>query len=268
LNRKQNIVVVANVSENERGVHMEQIKILMPLPDYDFDPTEASIPWLACQARGWTVEFSTEYGNIAQADSYKLKGPLPGLLSASAAAKAAYNQMTEDPAYRAPILYKDINPDRYHALLLPGGDGLRMRQYFESRILQEKVLQLWQKNILIGAICHGTLVLARTINPQTGHSVLYGYKVATVPKSLDRFAYHADKWLVKHGYIMYPKCVMDEVKENLEHPDDLSMGQSFLTPYAVSDRNIVSARTYMDADLFSQHFTQALQERLTQDTGN
>jgi putative intracellular protease/amidase len=55
---------------------------------------------------------------------------------------------------------------------------------------------------------------------------------------------------------------MDEVKENLEHPDDLSMGPSFLTPYAVSDRNIVSARTYMDAEVFAQHFTQALQERI------
>jgi putative intracellular protease/amidase len=246
---------------------MEHIKILMPLPDYDFDPTEASIPWLACQKKGWAVEFSTEHGNIAQADDNRLKGSLPGLLSASAAARAAYKKMYEDPAYQAPIPYKDINPESYQGLLLPGGDGLRMRQYFESQILQEKVLQLWLKTILIGAICHGTLVLARTINPQTGYSVLFGYKVTTVPKSLDLFAYHADKWLVKHGYIMYPKCVMDEVQQNLEHSEDLIKGPGFLTPFAFIDRNLISARWYLDADVFAQHFTQAMQERIAQETG-
>jgi len=242
---------------------MEQIKILMPLPDYDFDPTEASIPWLACQTMGWAVEFSTEHGNIAQADPNKLKG----LLRASAAARAAYKKMYENPAYQAPIPYKDINPESYHGLLLPGGDGLRMSQYFESQILQEKVLQLWQKDILIGAICHGMLVLARTIVPQTNHSVLYGYKVTALPRSLDLFAYRADKWLVKHGYIMYPKCVMEEVQQNLEHSEDLIKGPGFLTPFAFIDRNLISARWYLDADVFAQHFTQAMQERIAQETG-
>jgi putative intracellular protease/amidase len=242
---------------------MEQIKILMPLPDYDFDPTEASIPWLACQTKGWAVEFSTEHGNIAQADPNKLKG----LLKASAAARAAYQKMCQDPAYQAPIPYQDIDPESYQGLLLPGGDGLGMRQYLESHILQEKVLQLWQKNILIGAICHGMLVLARTIDPQTSHSVLYGYRLTALPKSLDLFAYHADQWLVKHGYIMYPKCVMEEVQQNLEHTEDLSGGPGIFTPYAFSDRNLISARWYLDAKVFAQHFTQALQERISQETG-
>lgn len=240
---------------------MEQIKILMPLPDYDFDPTEASIPWLACQTMGWAVEFSTEHGNIAQADPNKLKG----LLRASADARAAYKKMYEDPAYQSPIPYKDINPEIYPGLLLPGGDGLRMSQYFESQILQEKVLQLWLKGILIGAICHGMLVLARTIVPQTGRSVLYGYKVTALPKSLDLFAYRADKWLVKHGYIMYPKCVMEEVQQNLAHAEDLSRGPGIFTPYAFSDRNLISARWYLDAEVFAQLFTQALQKRLSQE---
>jgi putative intracellular protease/amidase len=239
---------------------MEQIKILMPLPDYDFDPTEASLPWLACHTRGWTVEISTEHGNIAQADPYKLKG----LLRASAVARAAYKQMCEDPAFQAPIPYRDINPASYQGLLLPGGDGLRMRQYLESPVLQEKVLQLWQKGILIGAICHGLLVLARTINPQNGHSVLYGYKVTAPPKSLDLFAFYADKWLVKHGYIMYPKCVKDEVQQSLEYPEDLYAGPGFLTRFSISDRNIISARWTIDAEVFAQRFTEALQTRISQ----
>jgi putative intracellular protease/amidase len=181
--------------------------ILMPLPDQDFDPTESAIPWKVCTSRGWRVEFSTEHGNVAQADVHKLNGPLPGLISAGANARAAYQQMTQNQAYQHPISYADIDPDRYTALLLPGGDAPRMRQYLESAELQSKVIKFWQQDKLIGAICHGILVLARTIDPQTGHSVLYGHKVTALPKSLDRFGYLLDKWLVKHGYIMYPSCV-------------------------------------------------------------
>src|SRR5512143_2495718 len=101
--------------------------ILMPLPDHDFDPTEAAIPWQACISRGWKVAFSTEHGDVAQGELLRLKGPLPGLLSASLKARAAYPQMTLDPAYQHPVPYAEIDPDRYQALLLPGGDTPRMR---------------------------------------------------------------------------------------------------------------------------------------------
>jgi hypothetical protein len=108
--------------------------ILMPLPDQDFDPTESAIPWKVCISRGWRVAFSTEHGNVAQADPYKLNGPLPGLISASAKALAAFRQMTQDPFYQRPIPYAKIDPNQYEAILLPGDDAPRMRQYLESSI--------------------------------------------------------------------------------------------------------------------------------------
>jgi putative intracellular protease/amidase len=236
--------------------------ILMPIPDHDFDPTEASIPWMACNSRGWSVVISTENGNVPEADSNKLHGPLPGLLTASKKARVAYQKMTQDPYYQHPIRYAEINPGDYHALLLPGGDGLRMRQYLESVVLQDKVLQFWQQGKLIGAICHGILVMARTINPETQRSVLYGYKVTAPPKSLDRFAYHIDKWLIRHGYIMYPSCVEDEVRACLQYPEDLSAGPGILSPYVVSHENLITTRTYMDAEAFAERFTNELQQRM------
>ena len=239
--------------------------ILMPLPDRDFDPTESAIPWEACTSRGWRVALSTEHGNIAQADPHKLKGPLPGLLSAGAKAKAAYRQMTQDPAYQHPIPYAEIDPDQYQALLLPGGDTPRMRQYLESPVLQSKVLQFWQRGKLIGAICHGVLVLARTIDPQTGRSVLYGHKVTAVPKSLDRAAYLFDRWLLKRGY--YACCVAEEVRACLEHPEDFSSGSSILVPYVVSDGDLITSRWYMDAELFSERFSDELQQRIRAESG-
>ena len=234
--------------------------ILMPLPDQDFDPTEASIPWQQCHSRGWRVAFSTENGNVAQGDTLKLTGPLPGLLSAGAKARAAYQQMYQDPFYQHPIPYAEIKPDQYEALILPGGDTLHMRQYLESSILRDKVLLFWQQGKLIGAICHGILVLTRTIDPQTGHSVLYGRKVTALPTVLDRFAYFLDSWFIKRGYLRYSCSVAQEVYQCLERRQDFSSGNLF-APYVVYDGNLVTSRHYGDAELFGKRFTDELLHR-------
>ncbi len=236
--------------------------ILMPLPDYGFDPAEAAIPWKACSSRGWQVVFSTETGSIPQCDINKLSGPLPGLLTASHNARAAYQQMSHAATYQHPVPYLDIVPTEFDGLLLPGGDALPMRQYLESKILQSKVMQFWRLKKLIGAICHGVLVLARTHNPQTGRSILYGHKVTAPPKTLDRLAYQFDEWLLKRGYIMYPQCVADEVRGCLEHPADLAEGPGFFTPFAISDDNLLTARTYFDAERFGERFAQMMQHKI------
>jgi putative intracellular protease/amidase len=235
--------------------------ILMPLPDRDFDPTEAAIPWKTCTARGFGVAFSTENGSVAEGDLRRLEGPLPGLLSASRLAREAYRAMTEDPAFGRPIPYERIDASRFQGLLLPGGDALGVRQYLDSPLLRSKVLQFSQQSKLIGAMCHGVLVLARTIEPRTGRSVVYGHKVTAPPKWLDRFAYLTDRWLLKHGYIMYERCVADEVRTCVQHPQDLSFGPSIFKPYVVRDGMFITSRWYLDAELFAQSFVEALGER-------
>jgi putative intracellular protease/amidase len=236
--------------------------ILMPLPDHDFDPTEAAIPWKACSMQGWKITICTETGKVPFGDLHRLEGPLPGLLSASQNARLAYREMTQDPAYLQPISYEGIDPSHYEALLLPGGDGLRVRQYLDSSILRSKVLQFYEQHKLIGAICHGILVLARTLDSRTGRSVLYGHKITALPKSLDRFGYLVDRWFLRRGYIMYSSCVADEVHKQLEHPDDMSYGTGLFKPYAVSDGALITSRWYLDAELFAQRFVDALRDRI------
>jgi putative intracellular protease/amidase len=246
----------------ENNIGKTATKILMPLPDHDFDPTESAIPYKACVSNGWIVAFSTEHGAVAQTDLYRLKGPLPGLLSASKKAQSAYQQMTQDQYFQHPIPYAEIDPDQFNALLLPGGDGPGVRQYLESQILQGKVLQFWQQDKLIGALCHGLLVLARTIVPQTGHSVLYGHKVTALPKSLDQLGYRFDRWILKHGYVMYSSCVAEEVSASLERPDDFLKGPGLISPYVVSDGNLVTSRWYIDAEVFAESVVLELQRRI------
>jgi putative intracellular protease/amidase len=183
------------------------------------------------------------------------------LLSASQKARAAYREMIEDPAYQQPIPYERIDASRYQGLLLPGGDALGVRQYLDSSLLRSKVLQFWQQSKHIGAICHGVLILARTIDDQTGRSVLYGQKVTAPPKSLDRFGCLVDRWFLKHGYIMYSQCAAEEVRGCLQHPQDLLPGPSTFKPYVVRDGMLITSRWYLDAELFAQRFVEALGER-------
>jgi putative intracellular protease/amidase len=253
---------------NNTGMNPGRVipSILMPLPDRDFEPTESAIPWKVCTLRGWKVTFSTEHGNVAQADPHLLKGPILGPFGASAKAQAAYRQMTQDPAFQHPIPYAGIDPDQVQAVLLPGGHAPGMRQYVESPVLQNKVLQLWQQGKLIGAICHGMLVLTRTIDPQTGRSVLYGHKVTALPQSIDRAGYHLAR-LLRRGYLFYSCSVAEEVRACLERPEDFSNGPSILVPYVVSAGNLVTSRWPVDADLFSQCFANELQQRMRAENG-
>jgi putative intracellular protease/amidase len=239
--------------------------LLMPLPDFDFDITEASIPWKFLGSRGWKIEFSTEKGSVAQGDLRKQKGLLPGLLSASKPARAAFTEMVQDAAFQHPLPTNAIDAGRYAAIILPGGDAPRMRQYLESELLRNKVLDFWKQHKLVAAICHGTLVLARTLDPLTGHSILYGHRVTALPKLLDRFAYRLDKMIIRHGYIMYPKCVSEEVRACLASPKDLLMGPGITKPFAVSEGDFITARWYLDAEVFAEKIAEALEQRLRAD---
>lgn len=235
--------------------------VLMPLPDNDFDPTESAVPWKILTARGWKFVFSTEHGNVAQADPNLLKG----LLGASAKARAAYQQMTQDPAYQHPIPFQEIDPGECQAILLPGGHSKGMRKYVESSLLKEKVLQFFQQGKVIGTICHGMLVVARTIDPLTGRSVLYGHKVTALPKSIDRLGYWLYR-LMRRPYLMYSCSVEEEVRGLLEHPEDLSTGPGVFSPYVVVDGSLVTGRWPVDAEQLAEGVDQAVLERARMET--
>ncbi len=245
---------------------MDAPVVLLPLPDHDFDPTEASIPWQQCIKQGWKVVISTEHGEMAECDRYKIEGILPGILRASPGARDAYRELQADASYQHPIHYDQIDPGEYTALILPGGDGLRMKQYLESSTVQAKVLEFSRLQKLVGAICHGILVLARTVDPEAGKSVLFGHKITVLPKSLDRLAYRLDSLTVNHGYIMYSCCVEDEVSACMAKPDDLIKGSGIFKPFVVSDGNLVTSRWSGDAELFAERFVEILKKRILTST--
>jgi len=181
-------------------------KVLIPIPDTDFDPTEVAVSWQVLTGLGHAVVFSTESGRPAAADDVMLTGRgldfwsrVPGLgravvvgrfLRANRDARAAYARMVESAEYRQPVTWAEARLDDVDGLLLPGGHRARgMRSYLESEVLQRLVSDAFSRGMLVAAVCHGVLLAARSLDPVTGRSVLYGRKTTALTWELERRAW-------------------------------------------------------------------------------
>jgi putative intracellular protease/amidase len=244
------------------------MKILLPVPDRDFDTTEVAVPWQVLTGLGHEITFATEHGGQAPAcDPLLLTGVVFGQLGAEPPAIADYRELTESAEFAKPSAWADIEPTDYDGLLLPGGHAPGMRQYLGSTPLQQKVAEFWQLGRPVGAICHGVLVLARTIDPATGNSVLHDRRTTCLPKYLERGGYLATAWRRGRYYRTYPSYVEDEVRAALAAPTQFERGPRTLTrgtdtddthAFTVTDGNYVSARWPGDAYLFARRFHELL----------
>jgi hypothetical protein len=67
------------------------VRVLIPLPDRDFDVTEVAVPWRLLRAAGHQVVFATEQaGTVPAADPRLLDGVIFGQLGAALEAKDFY----------------------------------------------------------------------------------------------------------------------------------------------------------------------------------
>jgi putative intracellular protease/amidase len=277
-------------------------RVLVLLPARDFDPSEAAVSWRVLVNAGHVVNFATPDGHAALADDMMLTGrgldwwgaipllrnwPLLGILMrANRDARRAYADMMVDPHFVAPHRWDAIDPAAFDALLLPGGHRARgMREYLESEILQSHVACFFDEAKPVAAICHGVVLVARSISKRTGRSVLHGYQTTALT-----WAFESSAWSVAritrfwdpNYYRTYlehdgqPKgfmSVQQEVTRALARAEDFrdvprsdpnyrrktsglvrdSMDDA--TPaFVVQDRNYVSARWPGDAHTFAKTF--------------
>ena len=181
--------------------------VLIPIPDRDFDPTEAAVSWQVLTANGHRVVFATESGMPGAAEDIMVTGrgldlwsaiPIWGraaiiglFLRANKDAHTAYAQMLQSPEYQHPLTWAQATLDGVDALLLPGGHRARgMRSYIDSDTLHRLVVDAFTRRLIVAAICHGVLLSARSNDPTTGRSVLYGRKTTALTWALERRAWH------------------------------------------------------------------------------
>lgn len=238
--------------------------ILFILPEADYDPTESAVAWDALQKAGIEVRFATPQGLPAHADARLVSkgfGPLNAFFMTRADDLQLYRAMTESAAFQKPLSYAEVVPEDFEGVLVPGGHAQGMRSMLESARAQALVLHFFQANKPVAAVCHGVLLLARTINPATGHSVLYGRKTT----ALTALNMELPAWIVTAPWLgryfrTYALSVEVEVKEALANPADFQSGPllprrdsaSNLRPgFTVRDGNYLSARWPGDCHRFA-----------------
>jgi putative intracellular protease/amidase len=244
------------------------VRILIPLPDRDFDTTEVAVPWRLLSEAGHEVVFATQAGGSAPScDPRLLSGVLFGKLGAEPEPIAFYEEMTEDAAFRDPLAWGTLDPTEFDGLILPGGHAPGMRQYLGDPELQGKVVAFWDLERPLGAICHGVIVAARSTDPKSGRSVIAGRRTTCLPKYMERSAFALTAWRLGRYYRTYPTYVEDEVIAALEDPANFDRGPRSTkrgrrdddsAAFVVQDGNYLSARWPGDAYLFAKRFEQML----------
>jgi putative intracellular protease/amidase len=186
-------------------------RVLVVLPQRDFDPSEAAVTWRILTDAGHRVDFATPDARPASADPLMLAGEgldlwgripvlrkiklLGLLLRANSDARRAYAQMQENMAFLHPAAYLNLALADYDALVLPGGHWARgMRQYLEDPFLQRFVADFFDADKPVAAICHGVVLAARSISVRTGKSVLWGRKTTALTWTLEKAAWSTMKF--------------------------------------------------------------------------
>lgn len=241
-------------------------KVLVPLPDRDFDVTEVAVPWRILTRAGHAVVFATERGEVPACDPLLLTGVLFGQLGAEPEAVAWYRDLERDDAFLHPVRWEAVDMAAYDGLLLAGGHAPGMRQYLGSSTVHALISAAFAAGKPVGAICHGVLAAARARDPE-GRSVLAGRRTTCLPKYMERAAYWLTAWKLGTYYRTYPAYVEDEVRAALDG-DTFERGPFTLVTrgtdaddsaaFVVEDGSYLSARWPGDAYRFGRRFSDLL----------
>ena len=187
-------------------------RILIVLPQTDYDPTEVAFPWQVWTQAGHEVVFAGQTGAPAACDPVTLTGEgLPALarsLRARDEARAAYAAMLADPAYARPIRWSEARAIDFAALHFPGGHAPGMRPYCESAEVQRLAREAFSIDQPVSAVCHGVLPLARA-------GVLAGRHTTALTAPLEGIAVALTARALPGHYRTYPESVEQEVRRRI-----------------------------------------------------
>ncbi len=247
------------------------MRVLLPLPRRDFDPTESAVPWRILTNAGHVVVFATPDGRPGEADARMLTGEGLGLfkkmLIADKNGQDAYRAMIASAAFQKPRAWAELKEADFAGLILPGGHAKGMREYLESTLLQNLTAAFFAARKPVGAICHGVVLAARSVD-EKGDSVLYRLETTALLQSQELLAWIITAPWVSDYYRTYPETVESEVRRNLASPSQFRTGpmpvkrdtpESYQAGFIVESGNYLSARWPGDAHRFARAFVRLLE---------
>lgn len=280
-------------------------KVLIPIPDLDFDPSETAIPWYYLTKAGFEIVFATKSGKAGRCDQIMLDGIgldiwgnipfiknlvlIGRILRANSEAREKYANMSKSKEFQSPISWNEIKNHEFDGVFIPGGHRARgMRDFLESDTLQSFLRDFIKTNRPIGAVCHGPLLLARSIDEMTGKSIIHSRKCTALTWNLEKSANDIGnilRYWDKNYYRTYTedkgekygqKSVENEMKslignENFLVPprQDFRKNSGLFrdnendnTPsFVVIDQNLITARWPGDINTISKNFVNLFRKR-------
>lgn len=163
-------------------------RVVVLASNYGLWAEELQAPWDALKQAGHEVTLATRWG----------KKPLPLVLSMDPtfvdpvqnvpinppAVVRRCQELLDGPEWASPIKFTDIRVTDFDAFVLVGGPGSALDMVGNPKI-HALLMQAFQANKLMGALCYavGCLVFAR--DPQTHKSIIHGKHVVAHPAAWD-----------------------------------------------------------------------------------
>jgi len=228
-------------------------RILIVLPQTDFDPTEVALPWRVWVEAGHDVCFATEIGKAASCDPVTLTGQglpaMAGSLRCRLEGEAAYAAMIASPRYKKPQTWASARAQDFAALHFPGGHAPGMKPYCESTEVYRLAKEAFAADQPVSAICHGVLPLARA-------GVLKGRRTTALTHIMEEISVRLTGKALPGHYRTYPISVEDEVRQRIGADGKFERGGLFPrysgskapnAGFVARDGNYLSARWPGDA---------------------
>jgi len=233
-------------------------QVLMPLPSSGFDLTQVAVLWKVLTALGNCIVFATHDGKQAEHVplQYEKGKGIPE-------AKRFYYELLKEDAFSAPLPFSSIDASSFSAVLLPGCYLPEVEEaketYLDNKELHDKIRELWDINVPVGAVAQGVLLLCRT-HDSSGKSLLHNRRTTSAQKYLEQAQYLLDFFSSESNQRGYSE---DEVKGALQDPTLYLAGPASIlqdtlydssSAFICVDGNYLSARSTTDIYTFAKKF--------------
>lgn len=170
---------------------MKAKKILILASNYGLWAEELQAPWDALKKAGHALTLATKFGQkplpITVSMDPDFIDPMQDALVNTAETVARTKALLEGTDWANPLKISDAKMQDYDALVIVGGPGASL-DLVGNMYVHNLLIEAFQSEQLIGALCYGVGALVFARNPANNKSIIYGKTVVAHPHAWDFIA--------------------------------------------------------------------------------